>query len=89
MEALIARHPQVARVLCGHVHRLMLQSFAGTMLCTAPSLATAIALRVGAQAEPASFLEPPGFLLHHVPETGPVLTHLIPLGNFPGPFDFA
>jgi len=89
MEALIARHPQVARVLCGHVHRLMLQGFAGTMLCTAPSLATAIALGAGAEAEPASFLEPPGFLLHHVPEVGPILTHFIPLGVFPGPFDFA
>lgn len=89
MEALIARHPQVARVLCGHVHRLMQQSFGGSLLCTAPSLATAIALRTGAEAEPASFLDPPGFLLHHVPEAGPVLTHFIPVGVFPGPYDFA
>jgi Icc protein len=89
MQALIARHPQVARILCGHVHRLMLQSFAGTMLCTAPSLATAIALRMGAKAQPASFLEPPGFFLHNMPDDGPVLTHFIPLGDFAGPFDFA
>lgn len=89
MAALVARHPQIRRILCGHVHRLMLQSFGGTLLCTAPSLATAIALRVGAEAEPASYLEPSAFLLHHMPEDGPVLTHLIPLGDFPGPFDFA
>lgn len=89
MSALVGRHPQIERVLCGHVHRLMLQSFARSVLCTAPSLATTIALRLGVGAEPASFLEPPGFLLHHMPEDGRVLTHLIPLGEFPGPFDFA
>lgn len=89
MAALVSRHPQIRRLLCGHVHRLMLQSFAGSLLCTAPSLATAIALRLGAEAEPASFLEPPAFLLHHVPVAGPILTHLVPVGDFPGPFDFA
>ncbi len=63
--------------------------FAGTVLCTAPSTATAIALRPHPTAEPASFIEPPGFLLHHwKPGTG-LLTHCIPIGTFPGPFPFA
>ena len=85
----VARHPAVDRVLCGHVHRFMTLRFGGTLLCTAPSTASAIALRFAADAEPASYLEPPGFLLHRwTPETG-VVTHLVPIGSFPGPLPFA
>jgi Icc protein len=84
----VSRYPAIERVACGHVHRQMQMRFAGTLLCTAPSTATAIALRTDAAAEPASFIEPPGFLLHHWRAEG-MLTHSIPIGTFPGPFPFA
>jgi hypothetical protein len=67
----------------------MLMRFAGTLLCTAPSTATAIALRPWAEATPASFIEPPGFLLHHWRPGHGMLTHSVPIGAFPGPFPFA
>ena len=88
LEALVARFPAIERVLCGHVHRQMQMRFGGTLLCTAPSTATAIALRPCPDAEPASFLEPPGFLLHHW-RPGGLVTHAVPIGSFPGPFPFA
>ena len=89
MAEVVSRYPAVERVLCGHVHRFMTLRFGGTLLCTAPSTATAIALRFAPDAEPASYLEPPGFLLHRwTPETG-MVTHLVPLGSFPGPLPFA
>ena len=63
--------------------------FGGTMLCTAPSTTTAIALRLKPDAKPASHLEPPACLLHHWrPELG-LITHLSPIGTFPGPYAFA
>jgi 3',5'-cyclic AMP phosphodiesterase CpdA len=34
---LLARHPQVLRVLCGHVHRRTEVAWGGTVLCSAPS----------------------------------------------------
>ncbi|MBN8875843.1 MAG: metallophosphoesterase [Rhodospirillales bacterium] len=89
LAAVIARHPAVERVLCGHVHRHMQMRFGGTLACAAPSTATAIALRPVAEAAPASFLEPPGFLLHHWEPKRGMLTHAIPVGTFPGPFPFA
>ncbi len=89
LAALIARYPNVERIACGHVHRFMQLRFGGPLLCTAPSTATAIALRLEPDAEPASYIEPPAFLLHHwKPDTG-LVTHLLPIGKFPGPFDFA
>lgn len=89
LSAVLARHPQVERILCGHVHRAMQLRFGGTTLCTAPSTTTAIALRLQPNAIPASYIEPPAMLLHHwLPGTG-LVTHVAPIGNFPGPYSFA
>ncbi len=82
---LIERYPAVELIACGHVHRVMMRRFANTLVCTAPSTTTAIALRLADNAEPASHIEPPGLLLHHWrPEAG-MLTHFVPIGSFPGP----
>jgi len=89
LATVIARYPAVERIVCGHVHRQMQLRFAGTLLCTAPSTTTAIALRPFPAARPASFIEPPGFLLHHWKADTGLLTHSIPIGTFPGPFPFA
>ena len=85
LASLIARYPNVQCIACGHVHRFMALRFAGTLLCTALSTTTAIALRFDPQAAPASHIEPPGLLLHRwTPDTG-IVSHLVPIGAFPGP----
>jgi Icc protein len=85
----INRYPAVERIVCGHVHRFMQLRFGGTMLCTAPSTATSIALQLRPDAKPLSHLEPPACLLHHWrPDTG-LITHFSPIGMFPGPYPFA
>jgi Icc protein len=68
---------------------MMQLRFAGVLLCTAPSTTTAIALRLSENAEPASFLEPPGFLLHQWRPSVGLITHFAPIGSFPGPMPFA
>lgn len=86
---LVAQFPAVERVVCGHIHRSMQLRFGGTVLCTAPSTTTAIALALDPHAEEASWLEPPALLLHHwKPDTG-LITHWVPIGKFPGPMPFA
>jgi 3',5'-cyclic AMP phosphodiesterase CpdA len=89
LAAVVARYPAIERIVCGHVHRFMQLRFAGTLLCTAPSTVTAIALQLRPDAEPLSSIEPPACLLHHWrPDTG-LITHLSPIGAFAGPFPFA
>ncbi len=82
LAALVSRYPAVAAVLCGHVHRLMQVRFGGTVAMTAPSTASAIALKLEPGAAPASLLEPPGFLLHHWREGQGLVTHLVPIGDY-------
>jgi Icc protein len=86
--AVIGRFANVERVLCGHVHRPMLQRWAGTMLCTCPSTATQIALQLRPDAKPASYREPPACLLHCWRD-GAMLTHTSYIGRYEGPFPFA
>jgi 3',5'-cyclic-AMP phosphodiesterase len=85
LKEVVARYPAVERIVCGHVHRHMQLRFGGTLICTAPSTTTAISLQLRADAIPQSHVEPPALLLHHWrPEVG-LITHLIPIGAFPGP----
>jgi 3',5'-cyclic AMP phosphodiesterase CpdA len=84
----VSRHGGVKLITCGHIHRFMMSGFGGTVLCTAPSTTTAIALRLEPEALPASFIEPPAFLLHHWTPDGVLVTHLVPIGTFPGPYSF-
>jgi Icc protein len=86
--AVIGRFTHVERVLCGHVHRPIQQRWAGTLLCTCPSTATQIALRLTADAAPASYREPPACLLHWWRD-GVMLTHTSYIGRFEGPYPFA
>ena len=88
LAAILSRYPGVERVLCGHIHRFMQMRFGGTLLMTAPSTATSIALRLRPEAPPASFLEPPAMLLHHWRPGLGLTTHFLPIGDFPGPFNF-
>jgi 3',5'-cyclic AMP phosphodiesterase CpdA len=89
LAAVVGRHPQVERILCGHVHRFMQLRFGGTSLCTAPSTTTTIALQLRPDAKPASYIEPPAMLLHHLQEGTGLITHFVPIGTFPGPYPFA
>lgn len=88
LAAVIARFGAVERVVAGHIHRAMQIRFGGTVLCTAPSTTTAIALRLEPEAEPASFIEPPALLLHRYAAGTGIVTHHVPIGAFPGPLPF-
>ncbi|MCK9701036.1 phosphodiesterase [Pseudomonas syringae pv. syringae] len=85
----VSRYPAVERIVCGHIHRFMQLRFGGTLMCTAPSTTTAIALQLRPDAADASYVEPPALLLHHWKADTGLITHWVPIGRFEGPFDFA
>jgi 3',5'-cyclic AMP phosphodiesterase CpdA len=88
LAAIVARHPQVERIVCGHLHRSIQFRFAGTLAMTAPSTAHAVAFDVAAEAASAFMMEPPGFLVHAWTPSGGLVTHLAFSGSFEGPYPF-
>lgn len=88
LEDVIRRHPQVERVVAGHLHRTIMRRWAGTLACIAPSCAHQIALDIRARGVPGYTLEPPGFLLHAWHPQHGLVTHQVPIGDFLGPYTF-
>jgi 3',5'-cyclic AMP phosphodiesterase CpdA len=81
LAAVIGRHPQVERVLCGHVHRSMQCRFAGTLGQIAPGTAHAVQLALAGQ--PSRWvMEPPGVLLHQWRDGRGLVSHLDFIGDF-------
>jgi 3',5'-cyclic-AMP phosphodiesterase len=86
--ALIERHPQVERIVCGHLHRHIQARFGGTVAMTAPSTAHAVAFDLASDAAAEFMMEPPGFLVHAWSKTGQVTSHAAFSGRFDGPYPF-
>ncbi|OLF19255.1 phosphodiesterase [Actinophytocola xanthii] len=82
LEAVLARHRPLSRILIGHLHRPLTTMFAGSVVTSAPSTYRQSFLgldptRCGAYVE-----EPPGFLLHDFGHR-PALTHVVPVRSGP------
>lgn len=88
LEKVIARHPQVERVIAGHLHRNIVARFGGTIASTAPSPSHQVALDLADDAASRFVMEPPGFQLHLWREGEGVITHTAAIGDFAGPYPF-
>ncbi|MFP6559581.1 phosphodiesterase [Paraburkholderia sp. B3] len=88
LEALVAQHPNVERVMCGHVHRSMFVRFGGTIASAIPSPAHQVTLDL-APGAPSSFtLEPPAFALHRYDPHSGLVTHHVYVDESDGPYPF-
>jgi 3',5'-cyclic AMP phosphodiesterase CpdA len=87
-EALISAHPNVERVLCGHVHRTILRRFGGTIAITCPSPAHQVTLDFAPEAQPGFSMEPPGYLLHRWIDSTGITTYTAVIGDYEGPYPF-
>jgi len=88
VEALVARHPNVERVICGHVHRPMFARFGGTIASAVPSPAHQVTLDLRADGPSAFSLEPPAFALHRYDPRSGVVTHHAYVDGADGPYPF-
>jgi 3',5'-cyclic-AMP phosphodiesterase len=80
--AIVARNPQIERILCGHIHRPICLRWHGTVVTTAPGTAHQVALDVDPDAPVSWILEPPACHLHHWwPEDG-LVTHVSYIGDY-------
>lgn len=83
----ISRHPQVERVVAGHLHRPITVRFGGTVASTCPSPAHQVALDLAVDAADCYVMEPPGYQLHWWNGQA-LISHTAFIGDFEGPYPF-
>lgn len=86
--AVVARHPQIERILCGHMHRTISRRFAGTVVGTAPGTAHQLLMDINPDSRAHFTFEPPGYQLHLWRDGDGLVTHTAVFGNWPGPFPY-
>ena len=85
---LVARYPNVERILCGHLHRAIEARVGNALAMTCPATCHQIVLALGERGPEAFTLEPPGYRLHYW-NGSQLVTHTAAIGDFPGPYSFA
>lgn len=78
-EEQLAAHPQISRVVAGHVHRGAFGVLGGCGVLTCPSTYLQAPLEIGMK-DVRLQAEPPAFALHALLEGGQVVSHLQPVG---------
>jgi 3',5'-cyclic AMP phosphodiesterase CpdA len=88
LEAIIRRHPQVERVIAGHLHRPIVTRVGGTVASTSPSPSHQVARDLDDHARSQFVMEPPAFQLHLWREGAGLVSHVATIGRFDGPYPF-
>jgi len=88
LAAVVAKYPNVERVVCGHLHRAIQARFAGTIASVCPSTAHQIALDLRDGAPGAFTFEPAGLQLHLWNAGAAMVTHTLATGPAATPIAF-
>lgn len=86
--SIVERHPEIERIVCGHLHRPIQMRWHGTLASTAPSTAHQVVLDLSPGAPGLFNLEPPACQLHVFDPARGIVSHTSYIGNFAGPYPF-
>ena len=86
--AVVARHRQVERIVCGHHHRPIFGRVAHAIASVGPSVAHQVEFTLDPN-DPGAFLfEPAAFHLHRWTPADGIVSHMVYVEAFPGPYPF-
>ncbi len=86
--AVIAKHKQVERIICGHHHRPIVTRVAHAIASIAPSVAHQVELALDPDDKGALIFEPPAFQLHRWTPADGIVSHTAYVEHYTGPFPF-
>lgn len=84
----VARHPEVEKIMCGHIHLMAHSWLAGRPVCSAPSIGMRLAWSPNGLTTSRYLLSPPAYLWHMHNSDGVLVSHEFTLDNPDGPFGF-
>jgi 3',5'-cyclic AMP phosphodiesterase CpdA len=82
LAGIVAKHDQIVRILCGHIHRPINAMFAGTPASVAPATSFQIQLKLDDSTDIAWTREPPAFQLHRWTNDGGLVSHTVYVEDF-------
>ncbi|WP_119299547.1 phosphodiesterase [Dongia deserti] len=88
LAAIVSDHPNIERILCGHVHRPIQMRWAGTIASVAPSTAHQATLDLSPDAPLMYSMDPPAVALHQWRPGAGLVTHFSYVGEYDGPYPF-
>ena len=86
--AVIARHRQVERIICGHHHRPIVARVGHAVASIAPSVAHQVEMTLVPGDAGAFLFEPPAYQLHRWTAADGIVTHTVYVEDYPGPYPF-
>lgn len=86
--AIIARHRQVERIICGHHHRPVVARLAHAIASISPSVAHQVEMSLDPNDRGAFVFEPPAFQLHRWTPADGIVSHTLYVEDYPGPYPF-
>ncbi|MEJ0017823.1 MAG: phosphodiesterase [Acetobacteraceae bacterium] len=86
--AIVARHRQVERIICGHHHRPIVARVAHAIASISPSVAHQVEMTLDPQDQGAFLFEPPAYQLHRWTDADGVVSHTVYVDDYPGPYPF-
>jgi 3',5'-cyclic-AMP phosphodiesterase len=87
--ALVGRHPQVRRIICGHFHRPVTIPIGQAIASIAPSVAHQVQLELFRDIEDQWNLEPAAFQVHAwMEQAQAIVSHTAYVERYPGPYPF-
>ena len=86
--AMVRRHTQVQRIVCGHHHRPVTAMLGSAVASICPSVAHQVEFDLSPDAPSAFVMEPAAYQIHRWrPDTG-VVSHTAYVERYPGPYPF-
>lgn len=85
---IIETYSNIERIICGHLHRSISVRFGNTIASTCPSPAHQVVLDLDPKAQSQWNLEPGGVHVHAWNKNHGLVSHVLPVGNFEGPYPF-
>ena len=75
MGEVVRRHPQVERIVCGHLHRATVRRWCGTVISSSPATAPEVALNIHDQGIH-GWVETPPYVGFYLWQDGGIVSHL-------------
>ena len=88
LSELVSRHPQIERIVCGHLHRPIQRRFGSSVASTCPAPAHQVAFDLDPESAPWFRLEPAAMQLHAWIDDEGLVSHLVNIEEYPGPYPF-